>query len=298
MVAESLRTNMQRLSGFSRLPVAIFNYARRYHHLFVQTALREIGDINESTDPAKQERLHDAFDRALEDWIIGGHPVAARFPGVLMIRDVAGVAAFPELLPDNAIEAFCGSVVIQSWTAFENLAEDLWVAAINSHPSKLANLAGNPRGKYRQQNRAAPSEKYQQPGKTVPLSELEFHGYDLRKRMGDVLRNSRKVVFRSLADIREAYHRAFSEQAADVDNVLDDPGLQYASAVRNVLIHKAGRVDDEYREQTAGLTGIARVAVGEKLPLTGEVAEKLADDTIDCAFRLFRAVHAWIIGHL
>jgi hypothetical protein len=43
----------------------------------------------------------------------------------------------------KGFEAILSSVIVQTWTAFETLAGDLWEAAINGHPSGLAELRGS-----------------------------------------------------------------------------------------------------------------------------------------------------------
>jgi hypothetical protein len=41
------------------------------------------------------------------------------------------------------VRALMTSQIVGMWTAFESLAGDLWVAALDAHPAGLANLAGN-----------------------------------------------------------------------------------------------------------------------------------------------------------
>ncbi len=42
----------------------------------------------------------------------------------------------------NAIEAMLSSMVVGTWTAFETVAGDLWVATMNAHPRDLDRLKG------------------------------------------------------------------------------------------------------------------------------------------------------------
>ena len=62
----------------------------------------------------------------------------------------------------KAIEAVLSGMAIGTWTAFETLAGDLWVATLNAHPRDLDRLAGQenasmrlPKGKGRHKQRAA-----------------------------------------------------------------------------------------------------------------------------------------------
>ena len=74
-------------------------------------------------------------------------------PGTVIQRDIA-----------IQIESLCGSLIIESWTLFESLCEDLWEAAVNVRPSRLGVLSG---------------------GKTsVSFDDLQRNGFDVRGKMG------------------------------------------------------------------------------------------------------------------
>ena len=116
--------------------------------------------------------------------------------------------------------------------------------------------------------------------------------------MGTILRSKRNdISFRALEDIQDAYELAFTEQGKSIIDILSDPSLKYAAAVRNLLIHKRGLVDTEFKRQTVGIAGVPVVKDGHKFPLTGKLSAELADTCRCSAVWLVMAVHGWIIGH-
>jgi hypothetical protein len=67
--------------------------------------------------------------------------------------------------------------------------------------------------------------------------------------------------------------------------------------VRNLLVHKGGNGDKEYREQIAGISDAVQLQDNEKFPMTGAICARLSDSCAYCAMWLVNAVHAWILGN-
>jgi hypothetical protein len=70
-------------------------------------------------------------------------------PGPLegSIRGASSIEEFcklNEMLP-LGVRALMSGFLIQTWTAFETLAVDLWIAALNARPMGLAELTGSPK---------------------------------------------------------------------------------------------------------------------------------------------------------
>lgn len=289
-LAEAFRQNHNRLRAMSRFPVTMFNHGRHLHNLDLS--------INAPAIPGTVEEMLNAraVDAALRKQLEEQRSYDTGVKLVTQHHHVASIVAFNSDQTVPAAMAFCGSLVIQAWTIFETVAEDLWVTAVNKHPARLSRLRGHPRSKY---GKPRQTEQPKRDDQSVSLSanDLEEYRFDVSEHMGDILLRNKRVSFRAISGIREAYHRAFDKHADDVDSVLDDAGLQYTAAVRNVLAHKAGRVDGEFKEQTAGISGVPAVADGEVFPLTGQIVAELCDATMSCSGSLIRSVHEWIIGH-
>jgi hypothetical protein len=105
--------------------------------------------------------------------------------------------------------------------------------------------------------------------------------------------------FQSLAAIRRTYQQPFSANSNGVFNILNDPWLDYAAAVRNVLIHKNGKIDPEFRAQVAKLElpEVVSPVDGENFPLTGMLTATLVDHVFDRGLALIKAVHDWVLSN-
>lgn len=131
----------------------------------------------------------------------------------------------------------------------------------------------------------------------MSFDDLQRSEFNVRNCVGTILKRNDNIGFRSIYDIRASYHRAFDRQNKTIDDILDDPGLQYAAAVRNLLVHKRGVVDTEFIEQISGINGVPELEPKDVFQLTGTICRELADSCRLCAVWLVNAVHSWIIGH-
>jgi hypothetical protein len=76
-----------------------------------------------------------------------------------------------------------------TWTAIEAMFGDLWEAALNTHPKKLATLNGKPRrdaNKPKQTNQSVELEKKSDADKKFDLNLVAKHEFDLRLCMGTI----------------------------------------------------------------------------------------------------------------
>jgi len=282
-VAANLMENIRRLLAHGQLPSSVFNYGRRYEAVYAKFFAEPARTTVEGCSE-EQVRHFQAHERTWQ-WILGREQHPTDIGAVTFGNDVAGFAAVPEPVPyleeqkRKQIAAFAGSIVIEAWTLFESLSEDLWEAALNFHPTVLGNLKGKAR---------------------FTFDDLQRNGFDVRNKMGTILKRQKDVGFRTLWDIRDSYSLAFSVQAAPIEAVLDDKTLKYAAAVRNLLIHKRGVIDQEFCNQTSGIPDIPEFDPNGPpivFPISGELCAKLTDSRRASACWLVNAVHAWIIGH-
>jgi hypothetical protein len=177
-----------------------------------------------------------------------------------------------------------------TWTAIETMLADLWEAALNAHPKTLASLNGKPR------KEANKSQHYKISGdqdKKFDLNLVAKHDFDLRAHMGTIFRSERRFEFTRLSGAREAYMRAFSEKSSRVDAAILNKSMDALSAVRNVLLHRAGEADDEYVRQQKFLP-IPKAAKGEKVKLDGQSTSELVKAAIASSRSLMIAVDDWI----
>ena len=251
----------------------------------------------------EQFRFYKSHEGAWQ-WLLGNELHESEIGWTTSGNDVAGFAISPEVVEHVReekkiqISAFSASLLIEAWTLFESLSEDLWEAALNAHPTVLGELKGKLKSQFKgagpeATNLQTPSE----PTLRISFNELQTCKFNVRSRLGTILKGRNDIGFRSIYDIRASYHRAFCQQNATIVDILDTPGLQYAAAVRNLLIHKRGIVDKEFNEQTASIPGAVQVRAGDTFLLTGTLCAELSDHCRNCAVLLVNAVHGWIIGH-
>jgi hypothetical protein len=185
------------------------------------------------------------------------------------------------------LDAMLSAAITGTWTAFETMAGDLWETALNVHPNILAQL----RGKKKRQD-AGPDEDDddKENKKYVPLSEILRFQYDLRNNMGSVHRRQR--LFDRLSGIREAYSQAFSKDFADVDKALSPQGIDALNAVRNLIVHRSGVVDQDYERKCKYLP-VPKAELGKPILLDGEITRGLMLPVIVAAFDLLKAVDRW-----
>ncbi len=208
----------------------------------------------------------------------------------------------------DTIQSWLASAVIGTWTAFETMAGDLWEQAVNHHPRGLATLRGSlskkeaadARGdEHRTANASAltprPAPEQKPADRSIKLKFLEEHGYDVSKVMGTVWRED--MSFQTLRGIRDAYVRAFADDSEAVLGAINDPCFAALAAVRNVLVHRAGVVDQAYVDQTRGLPLLAGAKIGGPLELNGELTNALIARAVDKSVALIRAVDDWLKAH-
>jgi hypothetical protein len=160
---------------------------------------------------------------------------------------------------------------------------DSWIAALNEGPKRLVeNVVKNPA--LRPETDVAASQT-----KQIPITALVDYGYDLRTKMGDLLRTTKKVDFQSLRNTQKAYLAAFRGPA---ESLFNESAQSYAnimilSAVRNLLLHRGGKVDQEFKS-------IAQKATGNSIPSVTQLSE---GDLLTVRGGMVRELHTAVVHH-
>lgn len=87
--------------------------------------------------------------------------------------------------------------------------------------------------------------------------------------------------------------RAFSEKSSRIDAAISHKSIDALSAVRNILLHKAGEADDEYVRQQTFLP-VPAAAKGERVKLDGQNTSDLIKPAVASCKSLMIAVDDWI----
>ncbi len=281
-VAKAFHQNQERLWEYARTPQSIFDFGRLYQQAYALICAPLNRNPNTSTGEFVGEVTEETLETArvvgdsLQRWALGieDMPVSV---GLIETGEVAAYAGREYPRRQRQLDGYFSSLVIHGWIVFETLSEDLWESALNAHPTTLAALGGKT---------------------TISFDDLLKNGFDVGKKMGTILKDKKKdVSFRALADIQDAYSVAFSKQGSAIVDILKRPRLRCAAAVRNLLVHKRGIVDQEFLKQTAGIPDLPAVTIGDNFPLSGKISAQLVDSCRHSAIALVLAVHAWIVGH-
>jgi hypothetical protein len=190
----------------------------------------------------------------------------------------------------NGMEAFLASLILDMWTTFEMLAGDLWETAVNHGPKAWCQAVLKAQGGGKQ--------KAQQE-KSIKFKDLEAHGFDLRKKMGTILRATEKAKFQSIDDIKYTYEDLNEKRLTklfDLDQHKDIFGL---ASVRNLYAHKVGVVDASFLDENVERVyeRFAALKTGEPFPIDGEIVVTLTDSAIRLGNRLLVAVDELLIEH-
>jgi hypothetical protein len=305
-VVTSYAENIDRVANLAVMPAGLFLWgsAHGIHHAITYRQLIgtdfEFGaEIPDDKSPEFDSRVQTglanslkriAHDKAMTYWV---HAESN--------RGVQALQRHIEKPLTSAMDALFAAVLIGTWSSFEVLMEDLWVAALNACPNPLAGLYGAP-------NRIAAMAEGQRKGvkldvnkkrstdqdKKIDIGTLfEFlgNGKQIGDCLGDILKS--RYDFSSLNGARDAYSATFWIESDELDKVLSNPNIDALSRVRNVLVHSQGIADTDYVTGIVG-TSAPSLLVGEKLELDGSAVASLANPVVTLAGDLINAVDTWI----
>lgn len=167
----------------------------------------------------------------------------------------------------ESMEALLSSVILESWTAFESLASDMWIVAVNTGPKDLA-------------AKVALSKELQKPDEQIKPDTIHNLEYDPRVALGSFLHETGRVSFQKLAYIKLYYVEAFGLEIGKLFDKVSDGYIYALSAYRNALVHSAGRADKHFVRNVARFSELRGIESGSKLLLDGALAKKLRESAI------------------
>jgi hypothetical protein len=172
--------------------------------------------------------------------------------------------------------AVLSTIVLESWTAFESLASDLWVTAVDQGPKDI-------------RNRLMLSKNWLTPDDQITPEKIHEIEYDARQ-LGSFLREVGKVSFQKLDYIRRFYSAALRKET---DQLFEKTGGGYIFALsgfRNALVHNAGKADKRFVKAVARFVEFRSIKPKDVLVLDGEVVRKLHNSAIVLGLKLIQFV--------
>ncbi len=104
-----------------------------------------------------------------------------------------------------------------------------------------------------------------------------------------------RCVFTSLREIVESYRMAFPERSAiNQASFWENTDVKTTAAIRNVIVHKAGVADQEFKDDTAADNRVSAWKVGEQFYIDGNLLQQLLRGLFGFSAKLIRAVDDWI----
>jgi hypothetical protein len=252
-------------------------------------------------DPALKKKISEEVWRRINQRLEESGGSLEYATGYNFGRAVERFGALVETFPDmgEGVYATFSAQITSAWTTVETLATDLWEAALNQHPRSLARLGGTRQrisklagslGRDRIETGERSEEEFEP--KLRDFERITYGTYDASELMGTLLREQFK--FQTLSGIRAAYSSAFSKRSEQIDAALADHSLDKLNLVRNVLLHKAGIVDDKFVKGADSLSWSILAEEEKPLPLTGQIVKELINPAFQCAEKLILAVDDWI----
>jgi len=273
-IAESFSASLNRLMSFFELPLQLIYWSSRVA-VVKQKARYRCGvspeDDSRDHDPPIKQMFLNVFEEATK---AGGNELKFS-AGVLagLLGDQSGPGIPPAR---EGVEAVLAAMVMASYAAFETLAADLWVAALNRHTVLADNWADKKKDKQ------------------ITMKDMSGYGWNLSKSAGTLLRQSKRISFESLNDIRQAYSQAFK---GEHDRVFEEcPELIIAEKTRHLFAHRGGLMDQKFIEQMKGNPQYASAAAGERLRLTGPIAGSHVAACTGCGISLLKTVDDWSLA--
>ncbi len=138
---------------------------------------------------------------------------------------------------ENAIQIQALNSLVHVWTILESTTKDIWVYLMNSCQDKFLNNLLE----------AKTDEEIEGiNGKYISISLLGKYGFNLNNKLGDIL--SCKYDFTSCAGIKKAFID-LDKSKKDTFQFLNDKYLFHLELIRNLIVHKAGIVDDRFKNK-------------------------------------------------
>ena len=171
----------------------------------------------------------------------------------------------------QGMEATLFSVVIETWTAFESLCNDLWVVALDNGIADWRK-----RVKLKEHKLKSEDDDSQTPIEDADLSQMA----DPQDKYGTAFRD-KGIWFQKLSVIRYWYKTTFGRPAAKLFE--EHAYIGAVSAVRNVIIHKAGKADRKYVNAVDKFPALNTAAIGKPIHLDGEIVRELQNSALRLA---------------
>lgn len=162
----------------------------------------------------------------------------------------------------ESMVALFASLILAHWTTFECLASDLWTIGVDKGPKEIA-------------QRISVSGHLLRPTDNITPETVHNLEFDPRADLGSFLRETGRVSFQKLDQIRLYYAEAFGTEIKALFDQTCDGYIFALSAYRNALIHNAGKADKKFIKRVERFPELRGITLGSQLELDGVLVLKL-----------------------
>jgi hypothetical protein len=291
-IARAFIRNMNRVRGIGGLPinllsVGMINEAARVEALFnkgINPGDPRITYGHSQFDPNLFSEVDEERKRLIDKWE-KAYPKREDFAAAVAKKATHGmniIIAENKEEASEAVQATMAAMLTGLWTAFESLAQDTWITAVNLHPDPLAKRVLSPKTDLGTGTQL----------KSITTDQIVGHDFDLSGSMGIVLFRLRAVDFQQLKTIRLAYKVAFADE---LEPIFAEYNVELfrLETVRNLFVHKGGLIDRKFVERMGNEVGF-KDKIGYSLSVSGEYVADKANVVSVCSNRLIQAVDKWL----
>ena len=185
----------------------------------------------------------------------------------------------------QGFELILSGMIVGSWTAFETLAGDLWEQCLNSRPEmgfKALGIKDAEDGNDDEEKRRM----------AFPFGLLRQWDYDLKARMGTLLRTMKKHDFGTHGGMARAYSKTFNSGATNI--VFHDQTLRWLAATRHVIVHNGSIADDEFKKKVAEHPSLRSTELDKPVPINGVLVRELVDSASSQGVALISFMENWL----
>lgn len=194
-------------------------------------------------------------------------------------KQLASIVAKSPDVPAS-LKALLSVATSALWTAFECLCSDVWVACVNSRPREVIDSVLS------QLVVRGDRDDVGLTGKQISVKLLAKHHFDLRACMGEILKE--KFDFSSVQGAQKAFEVTFPVSLR-VSDIFCNQTLRILEQTRNVIVHRAGIVDEEYVRRTK----IAK-PVGQSLAVEPSMVEDFGVAVQESGIMLLQGIDCWL----
>jgi hypothetical protein len=156
-----------------------------------------------------------------------------------LFSDIVGLLNDPSF--NTASREVLRQGTVLTWSSIEVLATDLFIALLNTKPELVNVMFKNDRVR----------KWFDMRG--VSLEILGAHGFDVSKKMGDILIEHYSID--TLPAIKTIFS-VLSPERTNLTTVLDNPDLYLLNKRRNLIVHRRSIVDMQYKNNTSDSSNV------------------------------------------